>query len=224
MTGHPLSDVDDAIRENLEKLAGFLRRQGAKVSLTARPDFDLTLAHRLYIMLLRAITSGAMDDAAMRHWAAKAARLGDADNSYYALMARGVSMRHRDFLRGHETRERMRRAWAAFFQDWDVFLCPAAASPAFPHDHAGERWQRTIEVNGRQVPTTDQMLWAGISCFFLLPATVAPLGFSAAGSSAAGLPFGVQIVGPQYGDRTTIHFAHLMQQAWQGFVPPPGWE
>jgi amidase len=219
MTDHPLSDVDAAISEKLGELAGFLRRQGAKVSLTARPDFDLALAHRLYIMLLRATTSAREDDAAMRHWAEQAARLPETDTGYYALMARGISMRHRDFLRGHETRERMRRAWADFFRQWDVFLCPAAASPAFPHDHAGERWQRTIEVNGRRVPTTDQMFWAGISCFFLLPATVAPLGFN-----AAGLPFGVQIVGPQYGDRATIHLARLLEQAWQGFVPPPGWE
>ena len=219
MTDHELSDVDDGMQARLGELAAFLRRQGAKISMTARPEFDLALGHRLYIMMLRATTSTAVDDAAMRRWADDAARLPEADTGYYALMARGVSMRHRDFLRGHERRERMRRAWAAFFRDWDVFLCPPAASPAFPHDHAGERWERTIEVNGRRVPTTDQMFWAGISCFYLLPATVAPLGFS-----AGGLPFGVQIVGPQYGDRGTIQFARLMEKEWQAFVPPPGWD
>jgi amidase len=62
------------------------------------------------------------------------------------------------------------------------------------------------------------MFWAGISCFFYLPGTVAPLG------SSGGLPFGVQIVGPQYGDRTTIQFAKLMEKGWQAFTPPPGWE
>ncbi|HEX5325346.1 MAG TPA: amidase family protein, partial [Acetobacteraceae bacterium] len=114
--------------------------------------------------------------------------------------------------------QRMRRAWAAFFKDWDVFLCPAAASPAQPHDHAGERWERTIAVNGRRVPATDQMFWAGISCFFLLPASVAPLG-----TAPSGLPIGVQIVGPQFGDRTTIQFARLLEQSWRSFVAPPGW-
>jgi amidase len=100
-----------------------------------------------------------------------------------------------------------------------VFLCPVAASPAQLHDHEGERWERTIEVNGHRVPTTDQMFWAGISCFFLLPASVAPLGFT-----PSGLPIGVQIVGPQFGDRTTIEFARLMEQSWQGFVTPAGWD
>jgi amidase len=34
----------------------------------------------------------------------------------------------------------------------------------------------------------------------------------------------VQIVGPLYGDRTTIHVAGLLERHWRQFVPPPGWE
>src|SRR5207237_1395165 len=79
--------------------------------------------------------------------------------------------------------------------EYDLLLCPAAASAATPHDQAGERHERTIVVNGEKVPATDQMFWAGYSGAFLLPSTVAPCGLT-----AAGLPVGVQIVGPQYGD------------------------
>src|SRR4030067_87666 len=50
-----------------------------------------------------------------------------------------------------------------------------------------------------------------------LPSTVAPAGFT-----SEGLPVGVQIVGPQYGDHTCIHFARLLEQEFQGFVPPAG--
>lgn len=219
MTDHPLSEVDASITGKLGELAAFLRREGASVSMDARPDFDLAEGHRLFIMMLRATTSGRTDAAAMQRWREEAARLPADDTSYYALMARGVSMSHRDFLLANETRQRMRRAWAAFFQDYDVFLCPVAASPAQPHDQEGERWQRSIAVNGHRVPATDQMFWAGISGFYLLPATAAPLGFA-----PNGLPVGVQIVGPQYGDRTTLALAKLLETAWQGFVPPPGWE
>ena len=49
-----------------------------------------------------------------------------------------------------------------------------------------------------------------------LPSTVAPVGLT-----PGGLPVGVQIVGPQYGDRTCIHFAGLIEREFQGFVPPP---
>jgi len=34
----------------------------------------------------------------------------------------------------------------------------------------------------------------------------------------------VQIVGPQHGDRTCIDFARLLEEEFQGFVPPPGYE
>ena len=112
----------------------------------------------------------------------------------------------------------MRRAWAEFFTTYDLLLCPVAGTAAFPHDQQGERHERTIEVNGHRVPTTDQLFWAGFSGLAYLPSTVAPAGFT-----PAGLPVGVQIVGPQYGDRTCIHFARLLEREYQGFVPPPGY-
>jgi amidase len=39
--------------------------------------------------------------------------------------------------------------------------------------------------------------------------------------SPEGLPLGVQIVGPQYGDLTTIRFAQLIEREYYAFVPPP---
>jgi amidase len=219
MTEHKLSEVDREIVVKMAELAEFLRREGATVSMTARPDFDLVRGHHLYIELLRATTSARLDDATMRHWSAEAKRLPRDDTSYYALMARGNSMSHRDFLIRNEVRQRMRRAWAAFFRHYDLFLCPIAASAAQPHDQVGERWERHITVNGHRVLATDSMFWSGVSCFYLLPATAAPLGFS-----PDGLPIGVQIVGAQYADHTTIQFAKLLETAWQGFVAPPGWE
>ena len=67
MTNHALSDVDDEIQGRLAQLADFLRKQGAKVSMVARPEYDMTLGHCLFIMLLRATTSGRSTDAEMEH-------------------------------------------------------------------------------------------------------------------------------------------------------------
>jgi amidase len=50
----------------------------------------------------------------------------------------------------------------------------------------------------------------------LLPSTVAPIGLT-----KSGLPVGVQIVGPQYGDRTCIEFARLLEREYYAFAPPP---
>ena len=43
------------------------------------------------------------------------------------------------------------------------------------------------------------------------------------GLTTEGLPVGVQIVGPQYGDRSCIAFAKLLEQEFRAFVPPPGY-
>jgi len=133
-------------------------------------------------------------------------------------MTRANVASHRDWLAANETRHKMRRKWAEFFREWDLLLCPVAAGAAFPHDHEGERYERSIEVNGHRVPTTDQLFWAGYSGMAYLPSTAAPAGFS-----PTGLPIGVQIVGPQYGDRTCIELARLLEREFQGFVPPPGY-
>ncbi len=133
-------------------------------------------------------------------------------------MTRANVASHRDWLGANEARHQMRWRWAEFFRDYDLLLCPAAATAAFPHDQEGERHERTILVNGRRVPTTDQLFWAGYPGMAFLPSTVAPAGFS-----RAGLPIGVQIVGPQYGDRTCIELARLLEREFQGFVPPPGY-
>ena len=181
----------------------------------ARPDIDTTEAARVYIHLLRAATSGRQTQEEFEKNAAAARGLAAGDESYYARMLRGNTTSHRDWLAANEARHKMRCQWAEFFKEYDLLLCPAAASAAFPHDHEGERHERTIEVNGRRVPTTDQLFWAGYSGMAYLPSTVAP-----AGLTKSGLPVGVQIIGPQYGDRTCIQMARLLERDYQAFVPP----
>ena len=219
MPVHPCSDVEHEMQAELEKLGKFLRKQGAKVSLTARPDFDLAEGNTLYIEMLRATTAVGLDDAGAERWRQAREAITEKTSPYFAQMARGISLTHREYLQRNERRQRMIREWDKFFQNWDVLLTPQAASPAFPHDQKGERHERTIAVNGTRVPVTDQMFWAGLASFYLLPGTVAPLGLS-----QSGLPYGVQILGGLYQDRTTIEVAKLLEKSWRAFTPPPGWE
>ncbi len=217
MLDDPVAEVDRPVQDAIQRLADFLAARGARVSLAARPEIDTGLAQADYIRLLRSATSGRIPDAAFAAWQRLAHELPAADESYRARMARANTISHRDWLGAQERRQKMRHAWHRFFQDWDLLLCPAAASAAVPHDHAGERWERTIRVNGRQVPTTDQLFWAGYSGMALLPSTVAPCG-----DSPEGLPIGVQIVGPHGGDLSCIAFAAQIEAAYRGFQAPPG--
>ncbi|MCP5149989.1 MAG: amidase [Chromatiales bacterium] len=215
----PCAEVDVEVQERLQAMADFLRGAGATVVEGARPAFSSQEANEVYTMLLRAATSRRLSDEAFAANVELARSVDPNDPSYAARMVRAQVMAHRDWLGYNERRHRMRLQWAAFFEDHDLMLCPAASSTAFPHDHAGERHERTVVVNNKKVLTTDQMFWAGYSGFAYLPSTVAP-----AGLTPHGLPVGVQIIGPQYGDRECIAFAALLEREYQGFVAPPGYD
>jgi amidase len=133
-------------------------------------------------------------------------------------MLRAVVQDHRAWFAAHAERQTLRAAWAAFFEEHDVVLCPAAATAAFPHNQQGERPDRRMMVNGRAEDYNAQMYWGGIANLPYLPGTVAP-----AGRTPGGLPVGVQILGPYLEDRTTIECARLLAQVTEGFVPPPGY-
>ncbi len=212
------SEVDSVYGDLLQELVDRVAAAGAIVSDTARPEIDMDALNETYILLLRAATSARQPEALLREHEAAARRLGSQDSGYYARMARGNTMTHREWLALREKREHFRWAWHRFFRDWDVLLCPVAASTAFPHDREGQRHERMITVNGRDAPTTDQLFWAGMNGVCWLPGSVAP-----AGIARDGLPGGVQIVGPYLGDKTCIHTARLIERHFGGFQPPPGY-
>jgi amidase len=213
------AEVDRTVQDAIQAVADFAAKQGAKVSDRARPDIDLAEAHRVFIRLLRAATTRSLTDAAFARSVEAAKQARPDDDSYPAQMVRGNTLYHREWLYLNEARHRMRLKWAAFFQDYDVLLCPAAATPAFPHNQQGERWERMVMVNGKPQPSTTQMFWAGYPGMCYLPSSVAP-----AGASPEGLPIGVQIVAGQYRDLTSIALAQWLERDFRGFVAPPGFE
>ena len=219
MPSHSTAEVDVMVSGAIERLAGFLAKKGARVSDKARPDFNPDEAHKVYIALLRAATSNRQLPHHLELWERLLRERPVTDMSYEAQAARGNLMRHKEWLGWSNRRHQMRLLWAEFFRDWDVLLCPAAATPAFPHNQEGERWERMIEVNGKPQPSTTQMFWAGYSGMCYLPSTVAPIALA-----GGKLPVGVQIVGPQYGDYLTIEVARLIEREYFAFTPPPGYE
>jgi amidase len=215
----PHAEVDQPVQDEIQKLADFLGKTKVRVSDTARPAFDSAEMQEVYMKLLRAATVGRMPDEEYGRMRSIAASFSPDDRSSLAHMVHGAVISHRDWLALNERRHRMRLAWDAFFQDYDVLLCPVASTAAFPHDHEPDRVKRTLVVNNRKVLTFDQLFWAGYSGVTNLPATAAPIG-----QTADGLPIGVQIIGPQYGDYSTIAFATLLEKEYRSFVPPPAYQ
>jgi amidase len=212
-------ETDGELVAKLEELAAVLEREGATVSRTARPPFAAVDAYHLYLKLLDAAWSGRLTEQQLADKRAGAARRAPDDMSADAIMVRGVDLTHRTWLGLNEQRAKYRRAWTAFFQEWDVLLCPPIATAALPHMQDGNTWERKMTVNGRTIAYNDMLFWPGLTCGYHLPASIAPLGFT-----RSGLPLGVQIVGPIYGDRTTIAVAAMLEQAWLRFTAPKGWE
>lgn len=112
----------------------------------------------------------------------------------------------------------VRRQWARLFEGFDVVLAPAHGSLAFPHDPSPDMGARKLTLNGEATRYFDQLAWPGMATLACLPATAAPIGLS-----RAGLPIGIQILGPYLEDRTPIAFAGLLEREFGGFVPPPGY-
>ena len=130
-------------------------------------------------------------------------------------MVRFGVQEHGEWLQSDNLRFGLRKAWQAFFQDWDILICPQVATAAFPHDH-GEYLERRLVVDNESQNYFQQVFWAGIITVAHLPSTVFPTG-----PSKGGLPIGLQAVGAEFNDYTTIEFARLMAQELGGFVPPP---
>jgi len=214
----PESRVDRAVQDRLQALGDFLGRQKAKVNDRARPAIDTAEAFAVYVRLLRSATSDRQTDAEFEGNLDTVAALPPDDQSYRARAMRAAVLSHREWLAANEARHRMRLAWAEFFTEYDLLLCPVAGVAAFPHDQDRERFDRTVEVNGTAMPVTDHLFWAGYSGASYLPSSAAPCGFT-----PGGLPVGVQIVGPQYGDLTCLAFARLLEREFQAFVPPPAY-
>jgi len=210
--------TDHETTAKLLELASALEREGVTVSRTARPAFDPTDAYHLYLQLLDAGWSGSSSEQVIANKRKRAAALPAGARSADDIMVRMVDVTHRAWLGLNEKRFQWRRAWSAFFREWDVLLCPVIATAALPHRQDGETWDRRITIDGSQIAYNDMLFWPGLTCGYHLPGTVAPMG-----STKAGLPLGVQIAGPIYGDRSTIEAASLLEQAWMGFKPPPGW-
>ncbi len=108
--------------------------------------------------------------------------------------------------RGFEGWIATKRACALLFRDLDAVLSPVNPVAAFPADHASplndparpfEHIAFTVPWNMSEQPA------ASVPC----------------GMSGAGLPIGLQIVGPRFGDLRVLHLCRLYED-WRG---PVGW-
>lgn len=106
-------------------------------------------------------------------------------------------------------RERQRRAeleaaWARYFTEVDAFVCPVNFTAAIDHDDRPFEQRAVATIDGER-RYDEQPFWTAQPAVAGLPALAAP-----AGRTAAGLPVGMQIVGPHHGDGLIVDVAERL--------------
>jgi amidase len=210
----PQGEVDAAALAPLSEAIEALAHAGVRLDERARPGPGLAHARDIFERLLNPIGTPLRGERfeSLRDEAAGHVAGDDPDEARRASL---VIETHLEWLDADEERARIRAAFDSFFRDYDLLLCPVCPVAAIAHDHRPLP-DRTIEVNGRQHDYLHLGAWLSFASMAYLPATVAPVG-----RTAAGLPVGLQIIGPYLEDLTPIDFARRATEKVGGFEPPP---
>ena len=208
--------VDSEIAGALNTLGEDLSRIGCEVKEIQPPALgDLRLHTELYYQLLNVMVTVGMPETERKR-KANEARAGN--DEFDEATARGLEASASEFMIMCAQREEFRQAYRDFFRDWDVLLAPITIVPAFLHTDAPMS-ERTLDVNGRTVSYERQIVYPAVATLCGQPATTFPVGLT-----SAGLPIGLQAIGPYLEDRTPMRFAGLVGREFGGFNPPPGYE
>ncbi len=212
----PFAPVQAGVRAAVEKAADLMAGEGAIVDEGARPAFSFQEAFETYALINHAIVAAGLPQKIRDRLAEAARGFASEDRSHRALQARGARLDVATWRALQETRAGLKRAWSAFFEDWDVVLMPPAPVVAIPHDAAPDFHARTLDVDGVPRPYFDFLVWSSLATVAHLPAAVAPVL-----RTAQGLPAGVQIVAPEGADRMAIAVAGWLESLTGGFAAPP---
>lgn len=183
--------IDPEVEKNCRAAAFALREAGVEVEeieLDLRYAWDPFLALRGFWML------------AQQHH-----RLEDLEKMGANLagnIRRGQATATEALGQAEQVRTRLWSDFHSFFKKWDLFLCPTLAVPAFPVE---ENYPATVAGK----PMNTYIDW--VATTFVLSMTGLPAGSVPAGLDANGLPSGLQILGPAFGEEKVLQAEHLVQ-------------
>jgi amidase len=217
-TDDPACPVDNDVRCAIDDAVSALKDAGARVveHPTSIP-VDLATSHDLFLSLVMGAFSVDRSTISPRSGAALALRSIMDPRGDGAAALRGTIQSHRAWLFRDAARREIAQRWVGFFDDFDVLLLPVTPTAAPGHhnrDH--DRFGRTIDVDGVARSYWDQTKWSALANIAGAPATTMPIT-----TNMAGLPIGIQAMGPPGGDRTTVEFAALLTEILGGYRIPP---
>jgi len=202
--GSPLCpDTRRAFTHFLDKL------ENAGCRLTETEPFDMHEAYENWSRI-QGFMIGAYLPAIMRlapplvyPLAAAALRPFTGPDPFPLRLTRNIGRSRRAFFQALEVRNRLIAEMDAFFERFDAFVTPVAATPAFTHRRTGAR----IRVGDVNVPYGVAM--GPFNCPLATAAN--PIAVIPIDRSAEGLPIGVQIGGPRWRDPRLLAIAAHME-------------
>ena len=224
-TNLDFAPVNQETQNRVNNIAETIIENKGIVNFKAKPDFDFIESMDTYASLLHPTMASRSSEEDYQKLLDKLEKIDSSDNnksttldpthdsqSEYTLRKQLSSLR--DYNIANEKRTHLRWAWHEFFKEYDAVIAPIMATDAIEHDHSAFG-DRTIMVDNDERPYFEQIFWAGLAIASYLPSTVIPTGLS-----ERGLPIGIQIIGPQYGDLKTIDLAKLLEQEGYSFKAP----
>ncbi|MEA2525307.1 MAG: amidase [Thermomicrobiales bacterium] len=123
----------------------------------------------------------------------------------------GIGISARDYIRARNDVYTLTRRILAWFDDYDVLVCPTLTRPPVPLGELNKVGQEVWDLLAEYIPFT---YWVNMTG---QPGISLPLAWS-----KNGLPIGVQIVGRQLDERTLITLAAQLEQIfpWADRRPP----
>jgi amidase len=188
-------DVDDTIR------AVFRARIAAIAPLVQRCEavaFDLGEVHRCFDVIRAESFVAGLRDAYARDPAA----LGPNTRANYEM---GAHMSLADSAWAQAEQTRVFQRFQAAFEHYDVILSPTTPVSPFPWQHL-----YAAQIGGR----AQENYYRWLALTYVITLTTHPAISLPCGVDPAGLPFGLQMIGPFRGDRRTLAMAHAFEQAF----------
>jgi len=209
------------VKDGVKRAADALAKAGAHVE-HAKPAIDGQYLMEVYTTILTPIVANDMPAqmidafAAMREADARIVAEGG-EGAATATFRLRASAPHREIVTAQIARQKLKDVLAEFFGRYDVLLMPISPVAPFPHMQEGSFADRLLTVDNETVPYNNLLDWISVATALHAPALAVQ-----AGQSAAGLPIGVQVVGPWHGEDRLFDFAAAVEEGTGGFRPPPG--
>lgn len=188
-------DVDESIRATFRSRVAAI---APMVHTCEELSFDLGDVHRCFDVIRAESFVAGLRDAYARDPGA----LGPNTRANYEM---GAKMSLADSAWAQAEQTRIFRRFQSAFERYDVILSPTTPVSPFP-------WQElyAAQINGR----AQENYYRWLALTYVVTLTTHPALSLPCGVDQAGMPFGLQIVGPFHGDRKTLAVAQAFEEAF----------